>query len=78
VYAAMKRGDQAAAEASQSRLTPLGAKIVAELGVPGVKAAMDRPGLAGGPVRSPLVPLDAAQGSAVDELLRSAELELAA
>jgi 4-hydroxy-2-oxoglutarate aldolase len=78
VYAAMKRGDQAAAEASQSRLTPLGAKIVAELGVPGVKAAMDRTGLAGGPVRSPLVPLDAAQGSAVDELLRSAELELAA
>ena len=78
VYAAMKRGDQAAAEASQSRLTPLGAKIVAELGVPGVKAAMDRTGLAGGPVRSPLMPLDAAQARVVDELLRGAELELAA
>ena len=58
----------------QARLTPLGAKIVGELGVAGVKAAMDASGCCGGPVRSPLLPLDAQQIAVVDELLRSAEL----
>ena len=71
IYDGMKRGDNAAATAAQERFTPLGAKIVGELGVPGVKAAMDRAGLAGGPVRSPLMPLDAAQTAVVDELMRS-------
>jgi len=56
----------------------LGAKIVAELGVAGVKAAMDHVGLAGGPVRSPLLPLETAQRDTVNELLRSAELATAA
>jgi hypothetical protein len=35
---------------------------------------MDRVGLAGGPVRSPLVPLEASQCALVDELLSLAEL----
>jgi dihydrodipicolinate synthase/N-acetylneuraminate lyase len=34
--------------------------IVARLGVPGVKAALDKIGRAGGVPRSPLLPLDAA------------------
>jgi dihydrodipicolinate synthase/N-acetylneuraminate lyase len=38
---------------------------------------MDHVGLAGGPVRSPLLPLDAAQRAGVEELLRSAELATA-
>ncbi|HEY4303977.1 MAG TPA: dihydrodipicolinate synthase family protein [Gemmatimonadaceae bacterium] len=63
------RGDMAAAEAAQLKLTPLGAKIVGELGVPGVKAALDRVGLSGGPMRLPLQPLDEKQAAAVDELL---------
>ena len=71
VYDGMRRGDTANATAAQSRLTPLGAKIVGELGVPGVKTAMDRVGLAGGPVRSPLVGLDADQTDLVDGLLKS-------
>ncbi|HXT16255.1 MAG TPA: dihydrodipicolinate synthase family protein [Gemmatimonadaceae bacterium] len=71
IYEAVKRGDAAAATAAQSRLTPLGAKIVGELGVAGVKAAMDRVGLSGGPVRSPLVSLDAEQGEIVEGLLKS-------
>lgn len=71
IYDAVKRRDSEAATAAQSRLTPLGAKIVGELGVAGVKAAMDRVGLSGGPVRSPLVGLDAGQSEIVDTLLKS-------
>ena len=71
------RANEAAATAAQSRVTPLGAKIVGELGIPGVKAAMDRVGLSGGPVRLPLRPLAPEQRRTVDELLRSAELAAA-
>ncbi len=72
VYSAAQRGDMAAAAAAQATLTPLAAKIVGEFGIAGVKAAMDRVGMHGGPVRSPLLPLDAQQNEVVDELLRSA------
>ena len=74
VYDAEQRGDHDVAAAAQARLTPLGAKIVGEMGVAGVKAAMDLVGLAGGPVRSPLLPLDATQRAAVGELMSAAEL----
>lgn len=73
IFDAMRRGDQAAAEAAQARLTPLGATIVGELGVPGVKAALDVIGLCGGPPRSPLLPLEAEQRARVDELLHGAQ-----
>jgi 4-hydroxy-2-oxoglutarate aldolase len=78
IFDAVSRGDHATAAVLQSRFTPIGAKIVGELGVPGVKAAMDRVGLTGGPVRSPLQPLDDAQLDAIDEMLKSAELAAAA
>jgi 4-hydroxy-2-oxoglutarate aldolase len=71
IHDAVKRGDTAGATAAQSRLTPLGAKIVGELGVAGVKSAMDRVGLTGGPVRSPLVNLDTEQSEIVEGLLKS-------
>jgi 4-hydroxy-2-oxoglutarate aldolase len=74
VYEACQRGDESAATAAQSRLTPLGSKIVGELGVPGVKAAMDRVGLAGGTVRSPLTALTEDQMATVAQLMQSAEL----
>lgn len=71
IHDAHRRGDHAAAEAAQTRFSPLGARIVGELGVPGVKAAFDRVGLRGGPVRSPLLGLDDDQAAVVEELLRS-------
>jgi len=77
VYDAMARGDAAAAEAAQTRLTPLGGTIVGEMGVAGVKAAMDHVGLIGGPVRSPLLPLEEERIAVVVEMLRSAELATA-
>lgn len=60
VYAAHAAGDVARAGAAQAVLTPMANVIVAKLGVPGVKAALDRVGRAGGIPRSPLLPLDAA------------------
>jgi len=78
VYDAAVRGDATAADGAQARLAPLGATIVGEMGVAGVKAAMDRVGLVGGGVRSPLLPLDEPRSALVAELLRSAELATAA
>ena len=77
IFDAVRRGDEPAATAAQARFTPMGAKIVAELGVPGVKAAMDRVGLVGGPVRLPLMPLDDAQREVVHQTLEAAELATA-
>jgi 4-hydroxy-2-oxoglutarate aldolase len=75
LHAAMKRGDTAAATHVQDKLAPLHMKIVAELGVPGVKAALDEIGLKGGPLRSPLVPISAADRAEVAGLIKAAELQ---
>jgi 4-hydroxy-2-oxoglutarate aldolase len=58
VYSLHSRGEHQAAEREQAPLKPLAVSIVGELGVPGVKAAMDAAGLSGGPVRAPLLDLD--------------------
>jgi len=63
---------------AQDRLAPLSSRIVGDMGVAGVKAALDRVGLIGGPVRSPLAPLGDSEVAQVAELLRVAELSLAA
>jgi 4-hydroxy-2-oxoglutarate aldolase len=78
IYDATMDNDDATADTAQARLSPLGATIVGEMGVAGVKAAMDHVGLHGGPVRSPLLPLDEQRAALVAELLRSAELATAA
>ena len=78
VYSALAEGNAAAATQAQERLTPLSARIVGEMGVPGVKAALDRVGLRGGPVRPPLVSLGSTEIADVRELLRVAELSHAA
>src|SRR5262249_51113511 len=74
IYRSVQSGDESTANAAQARFTPLGAKIIGELGVPGVKAAMDGVGLHGGPVRSPLLAVSPAQRAVIEELLRSGEL----
>ena len=74
IYRDVQSSDESTANAAHARFAPLGAKIVGELGVAGVKAAMDSVGLHGGPVRSPLLPVSPSQRGAIDELLRSAEL----
>ena len=78
VYSELGEGSVNAASQAQDRLTPLSARIVGEMGVSGVKAALDRVGLRGGPVRPPLLALGNAELADVTELLRVAELSLAA
>jgi 4-hydroxy-2-oxoglutarate aldolase len=75
---AFATGDTVAAGRAQERLVPLARTIVGELGVAGVKAAMDLVGLDGGPVRSPLLPLRPTARERVSELLRGAGLSRAA
>jgi 4-hydroxy-2-oxoglutarate aldolase len=68
IFRAHATGDHATADRLQAVMKPLAATIVAELGVPGVKAAMDAVGLHGGPVRGPLLDLDSAGRARVSAL----------
>jgi 4-hydroxy-2-oxoglutarate aldolase len=82
LYDAARAGDSAKAEEIQRTLTPVAQKCVSELGVPGVKFAMDTLGHAarhaegfyGGPTRSPLLPLTAAQQAEVKSALTASGL----
>jgi 4-hydroxy-2-oxoglutarate aldolase len=56
----------------QEQLTPVAREIVGNLGVPGVKAAMDEVGMYGGPVRSPLQDLDEPARARVRQILDAA------
>jgi dihydrodipicolinate synthase/N-acetylneuraminate lyase len=69
---AVRAGRDADAAIAQSTLVPLGRDVIGAYGVPGVKAALDVIGLAGGRVRSPLRPLDAADYRRVAELVEAA------
>ncbi len=53
------------------RILPASKKIVRQFGIPGVKTAMDYRGYYGGPVRGPLMPLNAAQKREVETLVNS-------
>jgi 4-hydroxy-2-oxoglutarate aldolase len=78
VAEAVARKDTATADALQDRLTPLAKVIVGEMGVAGVKAAVDAVGLRAGAPRSPLQPLGRVEMERVRQLLRDAELSVAA
>jgi 4-hydroxy-2-oxoglutarate aldolase len=77
VYDRHLAGERADAAESQQAISPLASEIVGRMGVAGVKAAMDRVGLAGGPVRMPLQSLDPEDSVRVDALLRDARVTAA-
>jgi len=54
---AFESGDHERARSLQTRLAKLSAVLVAECGIPGIKALLERQGLFGGPSRRPLEPL---------------------
>jgi 4-hydroxy-2-oxoglutarate aldolase len=58
----------------QAQLLPLARDIVGALGPAGIKAALDAAGFVGGPVRSPLRPLDTAVRRRVDDLIAGCRL----
>lgn len=66
--------DGAGAGRLQERIAPVHRAVVGQLGVPGIKAALDLLGLRGGPPRPPLRPLRDKDRARVREALRAAGL----
>jgi 4-hydroxy-2-oxoglutarate aldolase len=69
IYAAFKDGDTALAREKQDRLKVAAQRVVGDLGVPGVKHAMDLNGYFGGPSRLPFLPLNAEQKAEIETLM---------
>ena len=69
IYTAWKERNDAVAQEKQQRIVEAATKVVAEMSIPGVKYAMDLNGYYGGPVRLPLLPLDAEQKREAERLM---------
>jgi 4-hydroxy-2-oxoglutarate aldolase len=69
IYAAWKEGDMTLAREKQERIVQASLKVGGELGIPGIKYAMDLNGYYGGPSRLPLLPLTAEQKAEVERLM---------
>jgi 4-hydroxy-2-oxoglutarate aldolase len=66
---AYREGSMSEAKSLQRRLLAASDALTSKFGVPGLKAAMDRAELYGGPCRAPLMPLsDEARGKLIDAL----------
>jgi 4-hydroxy-2-oxoglutarate aldolase len=72
LYQAFRQARFADAGRLQERLAPLHRAVVAELGIGGMKAALDLLGMEGGPVRPPLQPLRAGELPRVRDALAAA------
>jgi 4-hydroxy-2-oxoglutarate aldolase len=69
IYAAWKEGDIPLARLKQERIAKAAQRVVGELGIPGMKHAMDFNGYFGGPVRLPLLSLTADLKAEVERLM---------
>jgi len=69
IYAALKDGDTALAREKQERVKLAAQRVVGELGVPGVKYAMDLNGYYGGPSRLPFLPLTGEQKAEIEKVM---------
>jgi 4-hydroxy-2-oxoglutarate aldolase len=69
IYAAWKEGDSTLAQLKQDRVTAATKRVGSELGVPGLKYAMDLNGYFGGQARLPLLPLTAELKAEVERLM---------
>jgi dihydrodipicolinate synthase/N-acetylneuraminate lyase len=69
IYAALKEDDQALAREKQERIKLAAQRVVSELGVPGVKYAMDLNGYYGGPARLPFLPLTGEQKAEIERVM---------
>jgi len=72
LYSLAKEGRHEEARRLQLKLIPSNAAVTSRWGVPGLKQALDWLGYYGGPPRSPLGPLDAAQQAALRAILTEA------
>lgn len=74
LYQAVKAGDHQRGRELQNRIAPLSHIVTAGLGVPGLKAAMEMLGLAGGPPRAPLVPVSSSERERIKAVIRETGL----
>lgn len=77
LYEAFLQGRKKTARELQQRLLPLVQKVSVLYGVPGIKAALDLCGYAGGKTRPPLLPLGAGPRRVIAGALREARAGLA-
>ena len=70
LYTAWKENDEELARIKQQRIAAAATRVASNLGIPGVKYALDLNGYYGGPARLPLLPLTAAEKQEVEDLLR--------
>ena len=71
LHSAFAAAKMANASELNRRILPASKKLVRQLGIAGVKAAMDVRGYYGGPVRGPLLPLSAAQKREAESVVNS-------
>jgi len=69
IYAAWKEGDAGLARLKQERISASSIRVASELGIPGVKYALDLNGYYGGPPRLPLLPLTSDLKAEVEKLM---------
>ena len=69
IYAAWKEGDHELAHLKQERIAASAQRVAGELGIPGIKHAMDLNGYYGGAARLPFLPLTAESKSEVERLM---------
>jgi 4-hydroxy-2-oxoglutarate aldolase len=69
IYAAWKEGDAKLARLKQERVSKAAVRVASELGIPGLKYAMDFNGYYGGPPRLPLLPLTSDLKAEVERLM---------
>lgn len=69
VYTARKEGDSELARLKQERIVKAAQRVAGELGIPGIKYAMDLNGYYGGPARLPLLPLTGETKAEVESLM---------
>jgi len=72
IVADFQKGDMRHARNTQLRLITANAAVTSRFGIAGLKAALDRIGMYGGPVRPPLRTLDKDQETTLDNILREA------
>jgi 4-hydroxy-2-oxoglutarate aldolase len=69
IYAAWKEGDADLARLKQERISASSIRVASELGIPGLKYALDLNGYYGGPPRLPLLPLTSDLKAEVEKLM---------
>jgi len=69
IYAAWKEGDAELARLKQERIIQAAQAVAGDLGVPGIKYAMDLNGYYGGPARLPFLPLTANAKAEIEHVL---------